>query len=79
MTMFGGMTVTCMRAAAGCRLTVRDAEHVLVDVIAVRAMEMAVVKIVDVIVMPKGGVAAVSGVLVAVARVSVVIHTLSTA
>ncbi len=77
--MFGGMTVTRMRAAAGCRLTVRDAEHVLVDVIAVRTMEMAVVKVVDVIVMPKGGVAAVFRVLVAVARVSVVIHTLSTA
>lgn len=57
-------TTVLRRAAVGIAL--RHLDHVLVDVILVRVMQMTVVQIVDVIAVPHGGVSAAGPVLVRV-------------
>ena len=52
------------RAAVG--IARRNLDHVLVDVIAVRVMQMPVVEVVRVIAVPNGGVAAVRAMLMRV-------------
>ena len=59
-------------AVAGCaslRIPIADAEAVLLDVIAAQVMQVTVVKIIDVTVVPDGGVSAIGPVDVGVALV----------
>lgn len=58
-------------------LGIERGEHVLVDVVAVSAVEMAVVKVIDVVVMLDRGVAAIGSVNVRVVGMRAVFHAAS--
>jgi hypothetical protein len=61
------------RVRAALRVVVRDLEDVLVDMVAVRVVEVAIVQEVDVLAVTHRGMAAVVAVLVCVTRVGGVI------
>ena len=69
-TVIGGVGCAVVRRAGLCRLRVR--EHVLVDVVAMRTVQVTVVEIVDVVLMAKRGVSAALAVLVVVSRMRLV-------
>jgi hypothetical protein len=56
MHMIGGVTRTDVTTGAGIRVGLRNFNFVLVDMFAMRVMQMAVVQVVDVAVMFYGGV-----------------------
>lgn len=75
----GGMSairavrVTGAVGRAGVRIAFRDFDPAFVEMVAVQAMEAAVVKVVDVAVVPDGGVAAIPAVDMAVVTVDGVV------
>jgi hypothetical protein len=72
----GVVTFAAMIRRAPVRVLGIDLHHVLVDVVAVGAMEMAVVQVIDVIAVHDRRVPAVRRVLVGVFRMSgVLVHT----